>query len=136
MAQGLFVTEEIIEQRKHDALVQRGMSLWAQKAEDYRVLPFKYLFLLGLLKERRLKLKKLPKNRLDDYPDVPLFNIFEKAEAEAWLEEKDIPDLERELEHIDFLLKTSYTYTSLKSWLVDAVYRLENKRPSAFSLAR
>lgn len=136
MAQVFFITEEVKMKKRYEALVNRGIALWEHEAEGYRTLPFKYLFLRGLMKERGLSLRTISKTKLGDYPSIPFFRILEKEEAIAWLREKNISTLERELDEIDFLLKTSCAYTSMKSWMIDAAYRIENKRPSLFSLAR
>ncbi len=136
MAQVFFITEEVKRKKRYEALVNRGIALWEHKAEDYRTLPFKYLFLRGLMKERGLSLRAIPKAKLGDYPIISFFEILERQEALVWLKEKDMSSLERELDEIDFLLKTSCAYTSMKSWMIDAAYRIDNKRPSLFSLAR
>ena len=137
MAQELFITEEILGQRRYNALIQRGMSLWNTTAEEYRTLPFKYLFLVTLSKERGTKIKPITKSKLEDYPDIEFLKILGKSDALEWLmQQKSADPLERTLDKIDLLLETSYAYSSMKSWIIDVAYRLENGRPSAFSLAR
>ena len=135
MAQEVYdIENDAREQRRRANLIGRMMSLWRECAEDYRVLPFKYLFLLEEKRKAKIKLKK-PTLRLEDYPVVPFFNILLEEDAKEWLNSKNTDELDYEIYRLSSVLEDDYTYRTIKDWVVDANYTLQHlKKPNRFSL--
>ena len=126
MTQALFLTEEEVKKRKKNELINRCMTIWAESATEYRLLPYKYFFLLNEKRAAGLPLRKLKIDLLADYPEVCFFRIFDEPSAKAWLEDMELDTLERELDHLESL-STNYSYVSLKSWVFDTIYSLSRK---------
>ena len=127
MTQELFQTEEKKDLRKKEQLVKRGMLLWNECASEYRMLPFKYLFLLEEKRRLKMTLNRLNMGRIEEYPEITFFRILEAEEARVWLEDKELKELEKELELIEFILTGDHSYRSLKAWVIDATYSLTRK---------
>ena len=137
MAQELFRNRETEARERKDRLVKRGLLLWRQYAEEYRVLPYKYFFYLVEKKKAKLKLNKIPSVHCDadEYPEIPFFRILNPDEALVWLEDMDVDTLQEEISNIQFIIDTNYLYKSMKEWVAEAIYLLSHKKPGAFSLA-
>ena len=127
------VENDAKERRRRVNLIGRMMTLWRECAEDYRVLPFKYLFLLEEKRRAKITLKK-PTLRLEDYPSIPFFDILVEEEAREWLNSKSTDELDYEIYRLSSILQDDYTYRTIKDWVVDANYKLQHKKPSKFSI--
>ena len=135
-AQGVYETEmSAREARMRAHLIDRLMIYWRECAEEYRILPFKYLFLLEEKRKAKVKLKRLMGKPLDEYPEIPFFRITASQEARAWCESKRTGELEYELYRLEFTLGGDHSYRSLKAWISDTNYTLYHAKPSKFSLA-
>lgn len=137
MAQELFISEETRERARKERLVNKGMRLWCDYAEEYRVLPYKYFFYLAEKKSAGMKLNKICATFCseDNYPEIPFFRILDIGDALAWLKEKDSDELESLLGEIEFLLGSNYLYRSMREWVIEAIYLLSHDKPRPRSLA-
>lgn len=136
MAQDLFETDEMRKSKKRDELIARGMLLWFQCAEEYRVLPYKYLFLMDEKKSLKIPVKKISHFRFEEYQDLQFFKILSEDEARAWLEDKTLSELTREVERIEKFINEDYIYRSIKCWVAEAIYTIaHSKRPNTYCLA-
>lgn len=136
MAQELFMTDERMEQREREKLIERGMIIWRECAEDYRTLIIKYLFLIEEKRKKKLPPKRVPKAALEDYPIIPFLRILEEDEAKFVLESMSTYELRMAVEDIDFTLASDYSFRTIKGWVTDTIYALTHEKPRAFSLAR
>lgn len=133
----LYFTDEDVERRKKERLISKAMELWRGNAAEYRVLPIRYFFLLSEKRAAGLPLRGLSKSELDDYPEVYFFRITEEQVARDWLKTLEMYQLRKEVERLDFVLKSDYSYVTLKSWVADSIYCLAHqRRPAVNSLIR
>lgn len=128
VAQSCFEREQDArEQRRRFYLIDQMISLWRSSAEEYRILPLKYLFLIKEKRAAKLTLNAFSVRILDEYPNIPFFNLTHESEARVWLESKTTPDLEYELYSLEYTLGGNHAYKSLKDWIIDANYKLSHR---------
>lgn len=137
MAQELFISKETRERARREQLIKKGLQLWRDHAEEYRVLPYKYFFYLTEKKIAGIKLNKICSTFCteENYPEIPLFRILHTSEALAWLSDKTTEELEAELDEIVFVIGGDYLYRSMREWVAEAIYLLSHDKPHPFSLA-
>ncbi|MBR3252901.1 hypothetical protein IKF84_02420 [Candidatus Saccharibacteria bacterium] len=126
MAQEIFKTEEKRKREELESQVKKAISLWRNNAAEYRSLPLKYDFLLNEKRAANIKpLKAVSKRMLDEYPKIPLFDLFTEEEAKIFIEDlKASGELGKTIEKVEFVLSTNYTYNTLKDWVKETRYEL------------
>ena len=128
MTQALFKEKvELYERRTAEVQKRRLFELWRTNAKSFRELPEKYQSLLEKKRELGIKpLRAVPKMVLDEYPEVPFFELETEEEVleqlEAWGGKKG--KLGKELENVEHVLKFNTAYNNMRAWCVDFSYTL------------
>ena len=117
----LFQTKESKKQAKRAELIARALSFWANSAEEYRNLPYKYFFCLAEKRRLGLSKKGLPLKE-EDWPRLPLFYIMDFEVAKEWLEQKSTKELIELVNSLDEVIHYNYAYCSMREWVRDATY--------------
>lgn len=134
LAQDVFEQEMDARERSRRAnMIDRMMNLWRSSAEEYRVLPLKYLFLRAEKRAANMALHA-PSGKLTEYPAIPFFDILNEDMARVWLETKKTSELEYELYILEYTLGQNYYYKSLKTWVSDANYKLSHRKKAKLTL--
>lgn len=128
MTQELYKSRRELEVERNETLAKSALTLWRNHAEPFRTLPDEYHSLLHEKEERKIfPLKKLSAEVLNEYPDVPFFNIVEERDAvlqiKKWASDGTLSNNVRKIQNA----LESYYYKTMKSWVVDNRYVISKK---------
>lgn len=128
MTQELYKSRKRAEIERNEALAKTALMLWRNNAESYRTLPNDYRCILHEKEEKKIfPLKKLPSEVVNEFPEIPFFDIVEEREAvlqiKQWADKGTLSNNVRKIQNaID-----SYYYKTMKSWVVDNRYIISKK---------
>ena len=126
--QGLYGKREI---DTRGTLIAQIMRYWRTSAEQYRVVPIKYAFLLREKKALHFSvpIRQLSAAQLSLYPEIPFLRIVDEVEAREsldWLSDCGLKSLLGQLEG----LRTNFAYNTMQSWCSEAQLQLAKKLTS------
>ena len=81
-----------------NSLIDEALALWSTYAEIYRTTIYRYLFLIDWKAElqkhdKKIRVGRIPKYVLDDFPDLPLFQFVDRDTARIWLEKMSASEI-------------------------------------------
>ena len=116
--------------------VERGVELWRMYAGTYRNMLTQYEFLLEQkrqLKKMNEPLRKIPKEVLDEFPEIPLFWMMSEREVREYLETLGLKRLFTTVKTIEYTLECNHSYRSVASAIADMEWWLRNReKPSIY----
>ena len=126
----LLLGEREGEEIRRAQLIEKALTLWRNNAENYRVLPLKYTFLLR--EKKRLKMRpvnQVSSSVLKEYPEIKFFRILDESEAAAFV--ADFPGSAEELDYmvskIEYIVSYNHAYNTLKNWVQEASHLIKMK---------
>ena len=117
--------------------VREAMELWATHGERYRTNISRYNTLLDRKRQLGIKpLKRLTKQVLKEYPDLPFLRIAKREDALEFLYSMRISDVRAMIRHINYELNFNYSYNTICSRIIDFDVEIYNfgKRPSMYAI--
>ncbi|MBQ3413684.1 hypothetical protein IJH33_02435 [Candidatus Saccharibacteria bacterium] len=127
MAQEHYGNALVAERLEKESLIAQGLVLWMDRAENYRTLILRYLFLAEEKRRFKMAVHRITNWVLDDYPKIPLFRFWQIDDARAYLEDMNLRDLKKEIYQIEQATGTNYAYNTLSSWVAEAEYLIAHK---------
>lgn len=116
--------EETTDERKE--LIEKIIHLWKNNSRDYRENLQKYKELSERAKDEGLKIRKLKKSDLEDYPKCIVFAFEKEEEARSFLLQISTRDVARLKAQLEICENTcmNYTFRTLKTILYEARYQM------------
>ncbi|MBO7561062.1 hypothetical protein J6T21_03485 [Candidatus Saccharibacteria bacterium] len=115
--------EETTDERKE--LIEKIIHLWRNESRDYRENLQKYKELSERAKDEGLKIRKLKKSDLEDYPKCIVFAFEKEEEARSFLLQISTCNVTRLKVQLEICENTcmNYTYRTIKTILYEARYQ-------------
>lgn len=116
----------------YESLVRRADILWNRYSKNYQTMLQEYEILLEEKRQLGLKLYKIKKYDLNEWPELPLLYFENEDDMLQYVNSLEIHALQREIIDID-IWEGSYLYSTLKTWISEARSQIRCKKSGRLS---
>ena len=112
-----------------NSLIDEALTLWSTYAEIYRTTIYRYLFLIDWKAElqkhdKKIRVGRIPKYVLDDFPDLPLFQFVDRDTTRIWLEKMSASEIRYIINRTKFELEFNHAYRTVSSRIIELSYEM------------
>ena len=112
-----------------ESLIEEALQLWSTYAEIYRTNIYRYLFLIDWKAElqkrnKKIRVGRIPKYVLDDFPDLPLFQFVDRDSTKNWLEKMSASEIRYIIIRTKYELDFNHAYRTVSARIAELTYEM------------